>query len=50
MVDAFSAGDWDACKSVLASDSVYDEIGTFRRLQGVAAIIPCRQAGRGHAR
>ena len=44
VVDAFNAGDWDACKAALASDSVYDEIGTSRRIQGVAAIIPCWQA------
>jgi len=44
VVDAFNAGDWEGCKAVLASDSVYDEVGTSRRIQGVAAIIPCWQA------
>jgi steroid delta-isomerase-like uncharacterized protein len=44
LVDAFNAGDWEACKAALASDSVYDEVGTSRRIQGTAAIIPCLQA------
>ena len=44
VIDAFNAGDWEGCKAVLASDSVYDEVGTSRRIQGVAAIIPCLQA------
>jgi steroid delta-isomerase-like uncharacterized protein len=44
VVNAFNAGDWDACKAALVSDSVYDEIGTSRRIQGVAAIIPALQA------
>ena len=44
VVDAFNAGDWDGCKAALVSDSVYDEVGTSRRIQGVAAIIPCGQA------
>ena len=43
-VDAFNAGDWDAYKAALTSDSVYDEIGTSRRIEGVAAIIPSLQA------
>ena len=44
VVNAFNAGDWDGCKAALASDSVYDEIGTSRRMQGVAAIISAWQA------
>ncbi len=44
VVDAFNASDWERCKAALASDSVYDEVGTSRRLQGAAAIIPCWQA------
>ena len=44
VVDAFNANDWEGCKAALASDSVYDEVGTSRRIQGVAAIIPCWQA------
>lgn len=32
VVDAFNAGDWEACKAALTSDSVYDEIGTSRRI------------------
>jgi steroid delta-isomerase-like uncharacterized protein len=44
VVEAFNAGDWEGCKAVLAPDSVYDEVGTSRRIQGSAAIIPCWQA------
>jgi len=44
VVDAFNASDWEGCKAALAPDSVYDEVGTSRRIQGVAAIIPCWQA------
>jgi steroid delta-isomerase-like uncharacterized protein len=43
-VDAFNAGDWDAYEAALTSDSVYDEVGTSRRIEGVAAIIPSMQA------
>ena len=44
VVEAFNAGDWDGCKAALTPDSVYDEVGTSRRIQGSAAIIPCWQA------
>jgi steroid delta-isomerase-like uncharacterized protein len=44
VVDAFNASDWERCKAALASDSVYDEVGTSRRIQGPANIIPCWQA------
>ena len=44
LVDAFNVGDWEGCKAALASESVYDEVGTARRIQGPAAIIPCWQA------
>jgi steroid delta-isomerase-like uncharacterized protein len=44
VVDAFNAGDWDRCKAGLAADSVYDEVGTSRRIEGSAAIISCWQA------
>jgi steroid delta-isomerase-like uncharacterized protein len=39
VVDAFNAGDWEGCKAALASDALYDEVATSRRLQGVADII-----------
>jgi steroid delta-isomerase-like uncharacterized protein len=40
VVDAFNVSDWEACKAALAPDSLYDEVATSRRLQGVADIIP----------
>jgi steroid delta-isomerase-like uncharacterized protein len=43
-VDAFNADDWVAYEATLTADSVYDEVGTSRRIQGVAAIIPSMQA------
>ena len=41
VVEAFNASDWEDCKAAMTSDSVYDEVGTSRRLQGVGEIIPC---------
>jgi hypothetical protein len=43
VVGAFNASDWDSCKAAMTSDSVYDEVGTSRRLQGVGDIILCWQ-------
>jgi steroid delta-isomerase-like uncharacterized protein len=42
-VDAFNADDWDAYEAGLTADSVYDEVGTSRRIEGVAAIIATMQ-------
>ena len=44
VVDAFNASDWERCKAALAPDSLYDEVGTSRRVEGVGDIIPCWQA------
>jgi steroid delta-isomerase-like uncharacterized protein len=44
LVDAFNASDWERCKTALAQDSVYDEVGTSRKIQGPANIIQCWQA------
>ena len=44
VVDAFNASDWERCKAALATDSVYDEVGTSRRVKGAGEIIPCWQA------
>jgi len=44
VVDAFNADDWDAYQAALTADSVYDEVGTSRRIEGVAAIILSMQA------
>ena len=38
-IEAFNAGDWQRVKATLAPDSVYDEVGTQRRLQGAEEII-----------
>jgi steroid delta-isomerase-like uncharacterized protein len=42
-LDAFNAGDWAALKSALASDSVYVEHGTQRRITGRDAIVEAYQ-------
>jgi steroid delta-isomerase-like uncharacterized protein len=46
VVDAFNASDWERCKAALAPDSLYDEVGTSRRVEG-GDIIPCWQAWKG---
>jgi steroid delta-isomerase-like uncharacterized protein len=38
-VDAFNAGDWDRFGATLAADSVYEEPGTQRRVEGPDAIL-----------
>ena len=43
VVEAFNVSDWEGCKAAMTSDSVYDEVGTSRRLQGVGDIISCLQ-------
>jgi steroid delta-isomerase-like uncharacterized protein len=47
LVDAFNRGDWEGCRAALAADSLYDEVGTSRRLQGVAQTIQCLQGWKG---
>ena len=44
IVDAFNVSDWARCRAALAADSLYDEVGTSRRVRGVGEIIPCWQA------
>jgi len=39
LVTAFNDGDWDTVRDTLTPDSVYDEVGTSRRLEGVDTII-----------
>lgn len=39
VVEAFNASDWEGYKAALTSDSVYDEVGTSRRVQGAGNII-----------
>ena len=47
LVEAFNRGDWEACKAALTSDSLYDEVGTARRLQGIDKIIEGFQGWKG---
>ena len=39
LIDAFSRGDWDSLRSVVAENIVYQETGTGRRIQGVDAYV-----------
>ena len=43
-VEAFTAGDWQRLKAALASDVIYDEIGTNRRLQGADQMLEAYKA------
>src|SRR3990172_1987646 len=43
-IEAFNAGDWQRVKATLAPDSVYDEVGTQRRLRGADEIDQALQS------
>jgi steroid delta-isomerase-like uncharacterized protein len=43
VVEAFNASDWDGCKAAMTSNTIYDEVATGRKLQGVGEVIPCWQ-------
>jgi len=43
-LDAFNSSDWEKAKAHLSSDSVYEEYGTQRHLEGSEAIIQLYQA------
>ena len=43
VVDAFNADDWERSKAPLTPNTLYNEVGTQRRLQGPAEIIPALQ-------
>jgi steroid delta-isomerase-like uncharacterized protein len=43
-VDAFNASDWGRYEATLAPGSLYDEVGTSRRVEGAGDIISCLQA------
>ena len=47
LVDAFNRSDWEGCRAARAADALYDEVGTARRLQGVAQIIQSLQGWKG---
>jgi steroid delta-isomerase-like uncharacterized protein len=38
-IEAFNATDWQGFKALLAPDSIYNELGTQRRIQGADQII-----------
>ena len=44
VVDAFNANDWERSKAPLKEDSLYNEVGTERKLRGPGEIIPALQA------
>ena len=43
VVDAFNVSDWEQCKAAFTPNSLYDEVGTSRRMEGVGDIIACLQ-------
>ena len=43
-IEAFNRNDWDACKKTLTSKSVYDEVGTSRKVEGPNEIISSLQS------
>ena len=42
-IEGFNAGDWRRVKATLAPDSVYDELGTQRRVQGADEVVQALQ-------
>ncbi|MBM3925997.1 MAG: ester cyclase [SAR202 cluster bacterium] len=45
-IEAFNAGDWQRFKATLTQDSVYEETGTQRRIQGADEIVKADQEWR----
>jgi steroid delta-isomerase-like uncharacterized protein len=43
-VDAFNSADWEAMRELMAPDSVYEELATGRRFEGVDAILDVNKA------
>ena len=43
LINAFNRSDWDGCRALLTANSVYDEVGSSRRLEGVNDIISSLQ-------
>ena len=39
MVESFNAADWDAYTAAHTRDTVYDEVGTSRRTEGIGEIV-----------
>jgi len=42
-IDAFNASDWGRVKATMTPDSVYEELGTQRRIQGADEVIKADQ-------
>jgi steroid delta-isomerase-like uncharacterized protein len=42
-LDAFNDDDWERSEALLTHDSLYNEVGTQRRLRGSSQIIPALQ-------
>ena len=42
-VEAYNTGDWQRLKAPLASDVVYDEVGSQRRMQGADQLVEAYQ-------
>jgi steroid delta-isomerase-like uncharacterized protein len=38
-IDAFNNGDWEQLRASLATDSLYDELGTQRKIEGPEKIV-----------
>ena len=38
-VEAFNSGDWEQMRALLTSDSLYDELGTQRKIEGPEKIV-----------
>ena len=42
-VEAFNVSDWARAKALMTDDSLYDEVGTQRRIQGAEEVIAAQQ-------
>ncbi len=42
-IEAYNTGDWQRLKAPLASDVVYDEVGSQRRMQGADQLVEAYQ-------
>ena len=48
VVDAFNANDWERSEAPLKEDTLYNEVGTERKLRGPGEIIPALKAWHTH--
>jgi steroid delta-isomerase-like uncharacterized protein len=42
--ECYNAADWDGMRDLMATDAVYEEVGTGRRIEGPAAILDVNRA------